>query len=72
MLENISKFWENLKNSEIFTKKFSRRDFLKGVGMVFAFLSLSSVTKTLPTPPTQTNKSSNPGPSGYGNTGYGV
>jgi hypothetical protein len=72
MLENISKFWENLKNSEIFTKKFSRRDFLKGVGMVFAFLSLSSVTKTLPTPPTPTNKSGNQGPSGYGATGYGV
>jgi len=72
MLENISNFLKNFKNSEIFTKKFSRRDFLKGVGMVFAFLSLSSVTKTLPTPPTQANKPSNQGPSGYGNTGYGV
>ncbi len=72
MLENISKLWENFKNSSVFTKKFSRRDFLKGVGMVFAFLSLSSVTKTIPTPPTSTNKSSNQGPAGYGNTGYGV
>ncbi len=72
MLENISKFFDNLKKSEIFTKKFSRRDFLKGVGMVFAFLSLSSVTKTLPTPPTQANKPNNQGSSGYGSTGYGV
>ena len=72
MLENISKLWENFINSPVFTKKFSRRDFLKGVGMVFAFLSLSSVTKTIPTPPTSTNQPNNQGPSGYGNTGYGV
>ncbi len=66
-------FISNIKSSEFFTKKFTRRDFLKGAGVVFALLSLGNVSNSLSNNPTKVaanNDKNNPG--GYGSTGaYG-
>ncbi|GEM_PF-1292139 len=68
----LTKVFKNIESSPVFTKKFSRRDFLKGVGLVFAFLSLSNVTNTLPVKTKLEPQNPSKGPAGYGGSGYGV
>ncbi len=73
MFDNLlTKVFKNIKSSPVFTKKFSRRDFLKGIGFVFAFLSLSNVTSTLPVKTKPQSQQTSKGPTGYGGSGYGV
>jgi hypothetical protein len=75
MLNKVfSGFLTNIKTSELFTKKFSRRDFLKGTGLVFALLSLGNVANSFQKPQAKVvTKDAGKSTGGYGNTGaYGA
>jgi hypothetical protein len=75
MLNKVfSGFLTNIKTSELFTKKFSRRDFLKGTGLLFALLSLGGVANNLQTTSTKVvTKEGAKNAGGYGTSGgYGA
>lgn len=64
----------NIKTSELFTKKFSRRDFLKGTGLMFALLSLGNVANSFQGASAKVaTKESKESSGGYGTSGsYGA
>lgn len=72
MLDKVfSGLAKSLNTSELMAKKISRRDFLKGISLVFAFLSLSNIAGVVNRTRVVTKevvKTSG----GYGNSGYGV
>lgn len=65
---------KNFNASNIMTKKISRREFLKGTGLMFAILSLGNVTNAFNKPKVKvvTKEIIKTSGGGYGNSGYGA